>query len=96
MAKGKSKVFLNLSLTIIFISQNPPKIRHTFRYQISNRRIKMSLVTFPLRIQPEVKQAICDLAKVKNQTQTDLIREAILAHLLNQNIQKKQSTKKKH
>ena len=56
----------------------------------------MSLVTFPLRIQPEVKQAICDLAKVKNQTQTDLIREAILAHLLNQNIQKKQSTKKKH
>ena len=42
----------------------------------------MSLVTFPLRVQPELKEAIRDRAMVENRTQTDLIREAIQRYLV--------------
>ena len=42
---------------------------------------KLSLITFPLRVRPELKEAICDRAKVENRTQTDLIREAVETYL---------------
>lgn len=42
----------------------------------------MSLVTFPFRVKPELKQAICDRALVENRTQTDLIRRAVKEYLL--------------
>ncbi len=34
------------------------------------------------RLKPELKEAICDRAKVENKTQTDLIREAVKEYLL--------------
>ena len=42
----------------------------------------MKLVTFPLRVKPELKQAIRDRAQIENKTQTDLIREAVKLYLL--------------
>lgn len=42
----------------------------------------MKLVTFPLRVKPELKQAIRDRAQIENRTQTDLIREAVKLYLL--------------
>ena len=51
----------------------------------------MNLVTFPLRVKPELKTAISDhavprlqrdRARVENRTQTDLIREAVKRYLL--------------
>lgn len=42
----------------------------------------MNLTVFPLRMQPQLKEAIRDLAHVENRIQTDLIREAIKEYLL--------------
>lgn len=50
----------------------------------------MSLITFPFRVEPELKQAICDRACVENRTQTDLIRGAVKEYLLKPLKQKKQ------
>ena len=41
----------------------------------------MSLVTFPFRVQPKLKQAICDRARIENRTQTALIKEAVNNYL---------------
>ena len=48
----------------------------------------MSRATFPLRIKPELKQAIRDRAKVEQRTQSDLIREAVKRYLRTTNNQK--------
>ena len=42
----------------------------------------MKLVTFPLRVKPEVRQAIRDRAKMEKITQTALIRKAVNLYLL--------------
>ena len=42
----------------------------------------MSLSVFPLRMQPQLKEAIRDRAKIENRTQTDLILKAVQAYLL--------------
>ncbi|MEM8723469.1 MAG: hypothetical protein AAGE84_30005 [Cyanobacteria bacterium P01_G01_bin.39] len=42
----------------------------------------MSLSVFPLRMQPQLKEAICDRAKIENTTQTELILKAVTAYLL--------------
>ncbi len=49
----------------------------------------MTLSVFPLRMQPQLKEAIRDRAKTENRTQTDLIKEAIKQYLLtSQNFRK--------
>ncbi len=57
---------------------------------------KLNLITFPLRVKPELKEAIRDHAKVENRTQTDLIREAVQLYLLANNRQLKIEHKQKY
>ncbi len=42
----------------------------------------MNLDVFTLRMKPQLKKAIRDRARVENQTQSDLIREAVKEYLL--------------
>ncbi len=52
----------------------------------------MNRATFPLRLKPNLKEAIRDRAQIENRTQTDLIREAVKLYMLtpyNQNIYSK-------
>ena len=43
---------------------------------------QMNLSVFPLRMQPQLKEAIRDRAMIENKTQTDLIRKAVKIYLL--------------
>ena len=51
---------------------------------------QMNLPVFPLRMQPQLKEAIANRACVENRTQTDLIRGAVKEYLLKPLKQKKQ------
>ena len=42
----------------------------------------MTLSVFPLRMQPQLKEAVRDRAKIENTTQTDVILKAVKVYLL--------------
>ena len=42
----------------------------------------MTRTIFPLRMAPELKEAVRDRAKIENTTQSDLIRKAVKIYLL--------------
>ena len=42
----------------------------------------MSRAIFPLKMPAEPKKALCEIPKIDNRTQTDLINEAVKLHLL--------------